>query len=421
MLDLIGADFPWYAVATAVFLLAVTVFRGIRARGGIMAAEIIFVLAALYFLNRFGRELWVSHEVHEQALALALSFGALAPAGALFWWGFRGHLRKAIFFVGKLLVLAAGLFSLLSRSSALSAAMSLLIASVIALGVLCAPWRDSWRSLRRSKAHRRATAEIHPESPESDPHRETLETAVRQADTARAAAESELARLRAEAAEKASRGAAAEAEQAERRRTTLREVRQIRADERSRLASDRIYFPWHPELGLLMAEGWRVLRAEIAAGERIPPIEHDEFFFDVVSRLLEGSDAFHRYFHAEGREIGAALERFTAGEAPLHEARQLVRALRPHQYAPSPVRGPDALLEAWLVPVRRFQERCREQFLAGAVPHQIDLEMHLRDEGLQNIESDRAAWCAAWDESPWIFLGRAGTPGHTPTKSSSTA
>ena len=118
-----------------------------------------------------------------------------------------------------------------------------------------------------------------------------------------------------------SREAQRVADRQQRRREISEQVRLLREQEVTGLresdGAGRQSF--HPHYGLLMAEAWRVLRAQLARGERIPAAEHDAFFFQVVDELLEPDDFEGRYFHGKGRKAIPAVNQYLGGREPLRD------------------------------------------------------------------------------------------------------
>lgn len=160
-----------------------------------------------------------------------------------------------------------------------------------------------------------------------------------------------------------------------------------------------------------MAEAWRVLRAQIARGERIPAAEHDAFFYQVVDELLHPDDFRERYFHEKGRQAVSAANRYLAGQEPLASVRDLVGHLKlgPALLAPEPLRDyeGEAVLEDWLVPHRRHQSRLWEDFRGGRHPAQEQVIQFLRDRE-QGLPSERE-WRDLWDNHPALFSGMRST------------
>jgi len=80
-------------------------------------------------------------------------------------------------------------------------------------------------------------------------------------------------------------------------------------------------------------------------------------------------------------------------------------ALQPDQLAPRPIAGELAplLVEAWLVPHRRFQRSSWQRFADGEHPCQQDLEAFLTVLGAEDLSGEER-WQQLWDEHPSAFL-----------------
>lgn len=347
-----------------------------------------------------------------------LLFGAVSPILGWLWWGHDGLIRKRIFKGLVFLFLTAVGFALWSLALGTGAEVA---AMVLAILTACIPflgirrrvrqWR--WRS-RERRDRRRAEQEARREERRLQSQQQALVRDQRRTERL----ERDVAARDRRIAELKSREAQRVADRQQRRREVSQQVRLLREQEvallRENEEAGRLSF--HPHYGFVMAEAWRALRAQLARGERIPAAEHDAFFFQVVDELLAPDDFEGRYFHRMGRKAIAAVNQYLGGREPLATVQRTLTPLKlgPTQLAPEPL--PDysgrVLLEAWLVPHRRFQHRLWEDFRSGRHPRQEVVIQHLRElkRGLPSPDE----WRALWDDSPQVFAGIAPGPASSP-------
>lgn len=349
-----------------------------------------------------------------EALAgLALLFCAVSPLLGWLWWGRGGKIRRGLLRTALFLLLTTG--GLLAWSAVLgtnAAAVGLAVLTgllpFLGLGKRWQRLRSRWR-FSQQRRHQRRQAR----------HQAALERQqAQQAERERrdqARVERALVEREREVAILRSGEELRVAALARQRLEVAAQVRLLRTAEVDRIRQGDAGLRFHPHFGFLMAEGWRVLRAQIARGERIPPAEHDTFFHQVIAELLEPADFAERYFHESGHQAIAALQRYLVGAEPLETVRRTIQQLRfgPAQLAPEPL--PEytgaALLEAWLVPQRRYQQSCYSDFREGRHPRQQQILAFLRERagGLPSPEE----WRGLWDEHPALFMPPAREPHST--------
>lgn len=347
-----------------------------------------------------------------------LLFGAVSPILGWLWWGHDGLIRKRIFKALAFLFLTAVGFALWSLALGTGAEVA---AMVLAILTACIPFLGIRRRVRQWRWRSRARRERR--RAEQQARREELRLQRQQRAVARDEQRTERLERDLEAkdrriADLKSREAQRVADRQQRRREISEQVRLLREQEVTGLresdGAGRLSF--HPHYGPLMAEAWRVLRAQLVRGERIPAAEHDAFFYQVVDELLAPDDFEGRYFHSKGRKAIAAVDQYLGGREPLATVQRTLARLKlgPTQLAPEPL--PEysgrALLEAWLVPHRRFQHRLWEDFRSGRHPRQELVLQHLRElkRGLPSPDE----WRTLWDENPQIFAGSVPGPASFP-------
>lgn len=180
------------------------------------------------------------------------------------------------------------------------------------------------------------------------------------------------------------------------------QVQEIREEEVRRIRSGEHGLVFHEHYGFLMAEAWRVVRSRLT-------VETDGAFFQVVTELLDLGDFERRFFHDTGREAIEAVNRYLAGDWPLSRSRSALEELRlsPAMLAPVPLSRPviPTLLEAWLMPHRRRQDREWERYELGESTPELD--SLLESAGVDF--PTRETWRRLWDEHPHVFEGFAGS------------
>lgn len=376
-------------------------------RGLILRPLAIFfsLVAAYVWYDQHGS---LSFGLDGDSLAgLALIFCAASPLLGWFWWAKDGSLRRrslklALFAI--LFIVGVTVWPVVIGEGWSALALSLLTASVPFW-----PKKKWWQRMgrwRRSRRYRSAERrETKQEAKLERRERKEMQQSLRQRDRLEAkltAQDGQIAQL--EAGESQER-----ARLAQRREEVAGQVRLIRAAQVEEIQNGSDGLRFHPEFGFLMAEAWRVLRAQIARGERIPATENDAFFHQVVAELLEPSDFEIRYFHRSGAKAIAAVNRFLGGAKPLQDVAMELKKLRlkPALLAPEPLPeySGTSLLEAWLVPHRRYQGRLREDFQEGRHPRQQEIIEFLRERklGLPSQEE----WRDLWDRNPASFAPSA--------------
>jgi hypothetical protein len=373
-------------------------------RGLILRPLAIFwalVAGYLFFVN--GTDL--AGAAGSEALAgFALLFCAVSPLLGWLWWGRGGKIRRGLLRTALFLLLTAG--ALLAWSAVLgttAAAVGLAVLTgflpFLGLGKRWQRLRSRWQFSQQRRHQRRQARHQAALERQQAQHAERERRNQARVERALVEREREAAILRSSEERRVAALASQRLEVAE-------QVHLLRTAEVDRIRQGDAGLRFHPHFGFLMAEGWRVLRAQIARGERIPPAEHDTFFHQVIAELLEPADFAERYFHESGRQAMAALHRYLLGATPLAPAREAIRQLGlvPAQLAPEPL--PEylgaALLEAWLVPHRRYQQSCYADFREGRHPRQEQILAFLRERagGLPSPEE----WRGLWDEHPALFM-----------------
>lgn len=338
---------------------------------------------------------------------IGLGFCAVSPVLGWIWWGRDGLVRKRLGRAVLFLFLTAMGFvvwSLVLGAGAEGAAvvLALLTGCLPFLGIRKRLQQARWRARSRReqrRAHQQARRE---ELQALQQHQAVLVGQGRTAQLERdlEARDRRIAKLKSNDAKRASSLARQREEVAE-------QIRVLREEEVERVRQGGGHLRFHPHYGFLMAEAWRVLRAQIARGERIPAAEHDAFFYQVVDELLVQEDFGDRYFHSKGRDAIAAVNLYLGGREALATIRGAIARLKLHPalLAPEPLSeySGQALLEAWLVPHRRFQHRLWEDFQGGRHPRQETVIRFLRDQKL-GLPSQQE-WRTLWDDHPAVFSG----------------
>jgi len=333
---------------------------------------------------------------------LGLVFCAVSPVVGWIWWGQNGEIRRRLFKAAAFVSLAAAslvLWSALVGAGVVAAGLALATAFLPFLSIRkrLERRRARWRAQRRAR-HQARMVELQVQRERQALMRDQQRTADLERELE--AREQRIATLRSDEERRVSKLTLQRKEIAE-------QVRLLREEEVERVRRHGDGLRFHPHYGFLMAEAWRVLRAQIARGERIPAAEHDAFFYQVVDELLHPDDFRERYFHEKGRQAVTAVNRYLAGQEPLASVRDLLGHLKlgPALLAPEPLRDYEgkALLEAWLVPQRRHQSRLWENFRGGRHPAQEQVIQFLRERE-QGLPSERE-WRDLWDNHPALFSG----------------
>lgn len=373
---------------------------------------IFWALAAGYLFVLNGNDL--TGAAGTEALAgFALLFCSVSPFLGWLWWGRGGKIRRGLLRTALFLLLTAGallVWSAVLGTNAAAVGLAVLtgLLPFFGLGKRWQRLRSGWRFSQQRRQQRREAR--HQAALERQLTKEVEQHRQDQARVERALVERER-----EVAILRSGEELRVAALARQRLEVAEQVRLLRTAEVERIRQGDAGLRFHPHFGFLMAEGWRVLRAQIARGERIPPAEHDTFFHQVIAELLEPADFAERYFHESGHQAIAALQRYLVGAGPLETVRRTIQQLRlgPAQFAPEPL--PEytgtALLEAWLVPHRRYQQSCYADFREGRHPRQEQILAFLRERagGLPSPEE----WRGLWDEHPALFMPPAREPHST--------
>lgn len=290
-----------------------------------------------------------------------------------------------------------------------------IVAGLLSAAVLFMPWsairrwRATARQRRDDRRRRDAEARAQQASDGEQPHEgrnrgelRELHRFVRQSSRIQQTQEKRLAALeRGEHRERARLAAL--------RKEVMDQVVLIRRDDVRRIKDGGQTVQLHPHYGFLMLEAWRVLRAELGTNARSgnsAASEHDAFYFQVVSELLDAPDFEARYLHQTPGEVAVeALNRFLRGESPLHVLKSELAALpwSPGLLAPVPVRSNlvPGLLDAWLIPYRRQQDMEWQLFCAGDHPQQDHLN-DVFDEMAIDLPT-REEWHQLRDEKPARF------------------
>lgn len=389
-------ELGWWGVGALALWYGLRGLDSSRHEGTSFARLFLPVIAGVLALN-YGAAL---REESLTLVPLALWFCAASPLLALLGWG-RGFRRALLW----LLRAALGLFLGLSAGAlVVGKTEAVLLLGLVGTILAVLPF-GRWRK-RRPRRFSRPSGWF----PTGDAELQTRLAAVeRSAGVTAQERERLVFRLRV-----LEEGQVDHARWLEVKRREIREqVARLRSTEVSRLKAAGGVIAFDPHYGFLMAEAWRVLRAELVAGERLPAIEHDGVFHQVVADLLLGDDFEARYFHRSGKAAVEAVNRFLAGEVPVSAVRDHLRALRlePHQLALRPLTGEpvSTLLEAWLVPFRRWQRRQWERFEAGDHPRQEELAAEFIARGLPAFLAP-ADWQALWDEQPQLFTEQSVSP-----------
>jgi hypothetical protein len=334
------------------------------------------------------------------AEALALLFGFLsAPIGWILFARRGAILRFLLRLFAMFLVSVASLIALSSRLPTERAVLaSLCVGTIVFLPI--GKWVRNRRLWPRSSASKLEPAPIDPEV-----------LSRLEADLAKARREMQASKSRIERLEKSAtrtlRTERSQADRLEKRRAEITShIRALLALQDDLEEGVPRYETAH---GFLMLETGRVLRAQIDAGERNPPLELPPFYFSVLSELLQDDDFERRYFHSQGRAIVQAVNRFHRGECPVNSLKKLVQKLSAREHARRPFLGDaeDVLVEGWLAPFRRYQERQFDLYRAGEHPRQSELAASRI--GLPEDLSGRG-WQKAWDERPWLFAAGGQEP-----------
>ncbi len=376
---------------------------------------IFWSLVAGYFCYRNFLDLYHAGDLYVLA-GFGLLFAAVSPILGWLWWGHDGQIRKRLFRTFLFLVLTAVGFVVWPlfpgvEAGTIVAGLSLLTASLPFLGMRkrlrLARWQARSRRDRRRERQEARRQELRVQQQDQAVVRDQNRTAQLERDLE--SRDLRIAKLKSGEKKRI-------ADLARQRKEIAEQIRLLREEEVGRIRQGSGSLRFHPHHGFLMAEAWRVLRAQIARGDRIPAAEHDAFFFQVVEELLGPNDFEDRYFHTKGRAAIGAVNRYLGGRDALSTVRSAVAQLQldPDLLAPEPLPAYDghALLEAWLVPHRRFQHRLWEDFQGGLHPQQEAVIRYLRNQNLGLPSPEE--WRKLWDENPRIFAASI-DPGSTPT------
>ena len=393
----------WYGLGWISLVLSGEIWKTCRTGRLPSASQLAAVIVAGHLAWNHGADLWAWGGLH-RFVVFSFGFHCVSPVAAFWWFGVGGALRRwtlrSICF-GLLTLYAVFMLSLRPtpglesplRRVALGAGLALLPFLWLELrGTLRRGWQ-SWALYRQH--HRARLQERRQKRQEARERRRQLQEESRKAEQL-AKAQEERERLQKQEQDQASRLAT-------KRREILDQVRQIRALEVQRLREGKTGLLFHPHYGFLLAEAARTLRAEIATGERIPPIENDTFLLEVVEHLLKADDFQDRYCHQAGRQAMDAINAYLLARQPLEQSLETIRKLelQPEQLAPTPFLGETAseLVEGWLLPHRRFQELERQQYLECCHPQQDDLEHVWCGDPTPSVMQ----WRREWDRAPWRF------------------
>lgn len=394
----------WLWLPLGILSLHVSTFiwKKVRRHQALHLSEFLMAGAAGYAAWSFGSELW-SGGFLTQVSVLAFWWCAASPVLSFLWFGRGGRIRS---FLGRT-SFALLVWSVVTVATA--SVLDLRMAALTGVGTTAFVFLMPrlWRSIRQSQRHwQHARQDRQRRRQERQSHRRE-EQALEQARHRAVAAERRLEQSEARVIQLQRRDEKLARQRGALRIETIEQLRQVRAWERQQMLEAKAGMVVHPSsFGFVLLEAARVLRAEIAAGERIPPLENEQFLLEVAERLLAADDFVERYLHGKGERAVVALNRFLKGEVPLATVEvQIGRlGLSSAELAPSPVLGPflPTLLEAWLIPQQRFQEHQRQRFAAGTHPYQAAISDFLRPHGDGTPEAE--TWRTFWNASPAIFV-----------------
>ncbi len=383
----------WHLAALGAILLGFGNLALAKAGKQIPPFRALLTVMSGYLAWQFSSELSISGRRDE---VVALIFGgASAPIG---WFLFAQNGAILLFGIRALLMLLVSLIAFLTISPKIPG-LSALIASFVIGSLVFVPFRKCARQVRAWIWSGRSDRTSSSSTVEKETVRR-LESSLEKAQCEVKASTSRLDRLE-KRAQKAHRREMSQEAQLERRRSeTTSHVRALLALQEEQDQDIPQYETTH---GFLMLETSRVLRSQIDAGERTPPLELLPFYFEVLAELLQDDDFESRYFHPASRQIVRAVNAFHRGECPLRSVHDLVHDLDHSQYAPRPFLGDieEALVEGWFLPFRRHQERQFELYQSGEHPRQSELSERTLGVPEQVTIWD---WRAAWDEEPWLFV-----------------
>ena len=385
------------------------IWKKARRGHGLYFSEWLMAAAAGYVGWNYSAELWASGRL-AQATALAFWWCAASPVLATFWFAHDGAIRRGMgrmalaVLVGVVVAIAWGTF--VDGSSAgwvgLGGVVLFLVRPELARRFRT--WHRSWRRTREERRVQQAEERA----------RQLDEEQLRQAQDRATHAEQRLRQSQVEVQRLRQQEAAESRRREQLRAETVQQLRQVRQWERQQMQGHGRGMVVHPSrLAFVLLEAARVLRAEVAAGERIPPLENDPFLLEVADRLLERDDFVERYLHRKGEKAVQAMNRYLQAEISFRDLQRRIGRLRFQMTELAPIPLPAAimpsLLEAWLVPQRRFQEHQRQRFVAAQHPHQAVISEFLRPRcsGIPEAE----VWKSSWDDSPAVFVhGRRPRP-----------
>ena len=388
---ILDLDF-WHLASLGAILLGFSNLSLAREEKHVPATRALLTVLSGYLAWRCSPDLLASGRQDE---LVALLFGfASAPIG---WIIFSRGGAVLLFLLRTVLFFLVAFLSFLALSPRFPN-LPALIGSIF-IGTLVFLPLGKWAKRILSWITSRRSAEKAPALPASDSI-QNLESGLEEARREAKASKKRIDRLE-KNTEKSRRTAKRQEADRERRRTEIvSRVREILALSEGNDHDIPQYETIH---GFLMLETSRVLRSQIEAGERNPPLELPPFYFDVLSELLASDDFEERYFHRLGQEIVRALNAFFRGECPLGMVRRLASELDHGHLAPRPFFGDleHAVVEGWLVAFRRYQDRQCDLYQAGEHPRASELSA--REVG-DPFDITYLQWREAWDAEPWIFV-----------------
>lgn len=393
----------WYAIGFGAAFLGFVQLENARRGLFLRPIDIFWSLVAGYLAVRHADNLSAGNSP-EFLVWCALVFCAASPFLGYCWWGRDGRIRRRVFRLAAYFFLTALGFIIWMQvlgAAPLALALALITAALPFFPArrLLRRYIGRFRTWRRERREQRAASmELRQQRQES--------AEVQHYRRLHAASERKLRAKDRRIAALRKRDEQRQKRVERRRKEVCEQVRMLRESEIERLRQGREGLSLHPQYGFLMAEAWRMLRAQLARGERTPAVEHDAFFHQAVVELVTDDGFQQRYFHRKGRKAVAAVNRYLEGQESLATVQRNVKRLRlkPGQLAPYPLEGDMgvALVEAWLVPHRRQQERLREEFQDGQHPLQVQIAEFLRQHG--EDAPDHSGWRALWDEHPAVFV-----------------
>ncbi len=397
------ADLWWYPIGFVAALLGYVQLH--NARSGRQKAGSLFWAGGAAYLAF--RNFWLfEYADTDRLIWFALIFCAASPVLGYLWWGRDGEIRRRFFRM--LLFLALLTVGFVGWSFVVESPLAVL---VLALSTAVLPFLPArkfrgWLTRRRLVARGRDEQRQAHQLSEAEHRQQEIELA--QSHQAQAATQRQLTTKEKQVAALKRKDAQRRQKKELRRQEISGQIQQLREAEVEQVQRGKPDLRFHADYGFLIAEAWRVLRAQIARGDRVPAVEHDAFFFQVVEELLAAEDFEGRYFHAKGRKAITTANRYLAGRVPLRKAVRQIQRLRltPAQLAPEPLQhGVGAeLLEVWLVPHRRLQAAQWEEFQDGNHTYHVQIMTVWTRRGKGSGQPNRQQWQDLWDEQPALFL-----------------